>query len=377
MGEERIIGKGLLLAVVSVVSVLAILELGLRVLPKKPTPDPMGDRSLYFYAPDAEHEHPWSHGRTNDIRIAVIGDSFTEGVGVQLDYRYANCLERLLNMKAGLPDVMVKVFSLSGSSTFQQLSLLDEAMKWKANIVVLGICLNDMEDWANPKELMEWREQLMPSIPPSWIANILGHSRILSLLYTKEQQAAANRGEIRYYQRLYVKTYSGVGRFREAIALMNSECREAHATFVPMIFPLLSEPFQQGRYPFDFAHEAIQNRCKELHLDYLDLLPAFRNVASERVQVIPGYDPHPNEIAHRIAAETLLQYLLDHKIISRKFKPDERASQMALRDIWKQTIHRLEDPISEGRSEGVTKTRKVENKQRNLLPAKDHSLLGG
>ena len=38
---------------------------------------PIGDRSRVFYGPDNGRDHAWSQGSTNEIWIAVVGDSFT------------------------------------------------------------------------------------------------------------------------------------------------------------------------------------------------------------------------------------------------------------------------------------------------------------
>ena len=341
--------KRLLLVVFGVVCALVVVECFLRVMPTIPQPSPLGDRSRFLYMPDEGHDHVGSvYGHTDDVRIAVIGDSFTAGSGVQTDDRYANRLERLLNMKSGVPGVEVQVYAKCGTSTFQQISLLDEALSWKPQIVILGICLNDMEDWANPKELQRWREPLMPQVPPAWIARPLRCSKVLTWIYGRIEQRMAHRGEIRYYQRLYKPTYSGVARFRESILEMNDKCHAAHAVFVPMIFPLLSEPLQKGRYPFDFAHEAIHRRCDQLHLGYLDLLPRFRDASPDRLQVIPEFDPHPNEIAHRMAAESLLLYLIDRHLLPPSYSPTLSPGGELLERIWHETIQRVEDPLSTG-----------------------------
>ena len=173
-------------------------------------------------------------------------------------------------MKTGLGPVEVGCFR-RGTSTFQQIELVEEALKRKAHIVVLGICLNDMEDWAAPEELEQWRSPLLPNVPPLWLARALRYSRALSWIYTTTQQAEVHRRELRYYQKLYNLSYTGVGRFREAIKIMNAKCHEAHAVFIPMIFPLLSEKFQKGSYPFEYAHEAMHRRCDEMHIQYLGI----------------------------------------------------------------------------------------------------------
>jgi len=139
-----------------------------------------------------------------------------------------------------------------------------------------------------------------------------------------------------------------VKRFQTAISEMNDKCQKAHVAFVPVIFPLLSEPFQKGRYPFEYAHDAIHSRCDELHLPYLDLLPRFRNASPDRLQVIPGFDPHPNEIAHRMAAESILSYLISRKLLPESYQPALLPSGALLERIWHETIQRMEDPLNTG-----------------------------
>ena len=157
------IAKKLLLVLVGIVGTVMVMECFLRWVPHVPRPSPLADRSAYFYMPDKRHDHVWSSpGKSNEIRIAVVGDSFTVGSGVQVDDRYANRLESMLNMQNDLPDVDVNVFAKCGTSTYQQIDLLDEALKWKPQIVILGICLNDMEDFTKSDELQRWRKSLMP-----------------------------------------------------------------------------------------------------------------------------------------------------------------------------------------------------------------------
>ena len=349
MGAKRIIVFRVILAVMSVVFVLLIVEIALRIAVPASMPNALADRSLTYFQPDGERQHPWSSGpeATNLLRIAVVGDSFAWGEGVQSDDRYANRLERLLNLKTGMPPAEVRVFAECGTSTFQQIRLVDEALKWNPRFVILGVCLNDMEDWTNPKQLAGWRSKLLPFVPPRPIARVLRCSRALNWMYTHAQLMGAHRAEFRYYRHLYNPSYSGFRRFCESMQIMNDKCRESHAVFVPMIFPLLSDDFKEGRYPFEYAHAAIRARCEELHIPCLDLLPDFRGVSPDRVQVIPELDPHPNEIGHRMAAEALLRFLLDRGFIPPGYQPEERASEMAQRHKWERMFQRMQNPLLE------------------------------
>jgi len=355
MAPRKLMVFRLMLAVFSVASMFVIMELALRLFPPAPGPTPLGDRSSFFYMPDDDCRHLWSNGKTNVMRIAVVGDSFAAGAGVQVDDRYSERLERLLNMRAGLPPVEVRPFAKHGTSTFQQIALLDEALKWNPHLVILGICLNDMEDWANPKDLALWRLRFL-SEPPK----LLMRSRALRWIYLKMMWAECRRMEHRYFHKLYEPSYSGFKRFSEAIEIMNDKCAKAHTAFVPVIFPLLSDTdnFQKGTYAFEYAHAAIHKRCEDLNIRYLDLLAAFRDANPDRLAVISGFDPHPNEIAHRMAAEAILKFLLDAGLVAPEYRPAEHASAMEQYRKWERAIKRLDVPAPPGKStEGTTKAR--------------------
>jgi hypothetical protein len=60
----------------------------------------------------------------------------------------------------------------------------------------------------------------------------------------------------------------------------------------------------EGGYPFAPIHETIRRFCLQAGIAHHDLLPVFRGRRSETFWVHP-VDRHPNEIAHRLAAEDL------------------------------------------------------------------------
>lgn len=77
-----------------------------------------------------------------------------------------------------------------------------------------------------------------------------------------------------------------------------------------VIFPLFS--FGMGDdYPFGEIHDILHRTLKEVGLPYVDLFPYYRNLDHTRLEVVPGRNPHPSEVAHRIAAEVLWLNLLE------------------------------------------------------------------
>jgi hypothetical protein len=52
-----------------------------------------------------------------------------------------------------------------------------------------------------------------------------------------------------------------------------------------------------------------------LEIPVLDLLRTYRGIDARRLAVTPFTDPHPSELAHRIAADRLVKYLLKNGLI--------------------------------------------------------------
>lgn len=75
---------------------------------------------------------------------------------------------------------------------------------------------------------------------------------------------------------------------------------------VVTIFPLL---FQlEKNYPFQNEVDEIDNFLRSNKIHSVNLLPAFKGKKTFVLWSSPT-DSHPNRVAHRIAAETIYQYL--------------------------------------------------------------------
>ncbi len=330
------------LAAVTLVLALGTIELALRLAPIH-EPDPAADRSHCYYRIAPERDHPWSVGASNLLRIAVIGDSFTHGVGVQVDERYGAQIERMLNLNAGVRPVEVKVLANPGTSTFQQTPILHKALEYRPEIVILGMCLNDAEDWTNPLQLNRWLQEwifLASSTPGPVLQAVLDRSRLASLVFQRVIAARSQSGARAYYRKLYDPAYPGLQRMSGAIREFRDVCASNGVAFVPVVFPLLSSDLASGRYPFQFAHDRVHEIMTANHVTCLDLLPAFEGTSSQRMQAVPGIDPHPSEIAHRIAAETIVGELLRRKLIEEALAPHVRFAEKNRCQLWHRKIGR-------------------------------------
>jgi hypothetical protein len=89
---------------------------------------------------------------------------------------------------------------------------------------------------------------------------------------------------------------------------MGALCREHEVPFVVMVFPLFADPLDE-RYPFADIHARVAQAAREAGAVVVDLLPAYRGLRSSLLVVDGANDEHPNEIAHRIAAQELVRTL--------------------------------------------------------------------
>ncbi len=279
------------------------------------------DRSPALFFAQPERLHPWSGDHEDPFRIAVIGDSFTVGQGVQVDDAYPARLERLLNLNAGVRPAEVKTWAREGSSTSDQLKFLRQALAAEVDLIVLGIFINDTES----NQSRAWRRQLRPRIPTGWKLELLQTSEALAWIYSTLEQARIQREWVEYIHRIYEPDTRGWKDFARAVRRFGEISR---ANGVPVVAIILPPPGVLGAdYPFEFAHQAIRDQLESSQIPYLDLLDIFRGRSGLRLAVLPGVDGHYNEIGHRLAAEALFGFLLKEGHIPIDYNPALAESQ--------------------------------------------------
>lgn len=119
----------------------------------------------------------------------------------------------------------------------------------------------------------------------------------------------------RITKQAYLDAFRGE-RFKEGSELLleiNQRIRSNGGVLVVMIFPLL---YDFDNYPFKEIHDKIIAVCADAKIPVLDLLPAYSRWRDIELWANPT-DQHPNELAHRIAAEQLYNFLIEQKLICR------------------------------------------------------------
>lgn len=88
----------------------------------------------------------------NTIRIICVGDSITEGVGVNNDQTYSKVLERMLNSKINVKKFEVMNAGVADYCLAQEYFLIkSKLLNFHPDVVIIGYYLNDGRLFARPK----------------------------------------------------------------------------------------------------------------------------------------------------------------------------------------------------------------------------------
>lgn len=252
---------------------------------------------------DTEH----AKEKPPDVRRAVfLGDSFTYGVGVQLDDTYAKRTERGLSAARSKKWESI-VLAVPGIDTEQEEAILEsEAFGYSPDLVVLGYVLNDAEGpgAAEQRRAKAWAEaETEKQSPAFW-----RHSALLSLVADRLHATRENRARIENHLALYGDEVPGFAAAKKSLNAMAARCRDKGVPFVVVLFPLFANPLDD-HYPFASVHEKVAAAARSAGATFVDLLPYYRGMDWRLLVVEGANDEHPNELAHRIAAQALLAAL--------------------------------------------------------------------
>ena len=237
-------------------------------------------------------------------RLLCLGDSFTWGVGVLFDDAWPQRVERTLSRTHGERWEAVNLAE-PGMNAVQQVSRLEsEGFGYAPDAVAMAWVMNDSEDEdaAEARRARDWAEE--ESREPGTVDRFASRSALLRLVRTRVHATVENRRRITGYRSMYADGYAGWAKARRALSTMGGLCRAHGVPFVVVIFPLYANPLDE-RYPFAELHAKVAQAAGEAGAKVVDLLPHYRTVDWRLLVVNGAADEHPNEIAHRIAAQAI------------------------------------------------------------------------
>jgi len=238
------------------------------------------------------------------LRVAVMGDSFTEGMGVKEEDTYPRVLGRTL----AADRLEVLNCGRRGYDFPALFDLLEDVLRLDPDVVVYGMVLNDPDrsqvlDTLD-KSLDDWiRERrgtvLEGPLPQPGLFDL----RLSAFVQDRFRRWRMGRDSTRWYRDLYgAANREGWQRTQELLREMNRRMGERGGRLLIALWPLFVD--LERAYPFEDLEATITHFCLTAGIRIHPLRPAFDGHTSESLWVHP-VDHHPNEVAHRLAAESL------------------------------------------------------------------------
>ena len=283
---------------------------------------------------DVEHSYEKPPDRK---RILLLGDSFIEGLQVDLEKILARRLERKLSEKGY--DVEVINAGMSGYGTDQEVLFYElEGYKYDPDIVILFLLVgNDLTDVLNKKLKpyfeMENETLVIKNYPTSYTQssfykvkefirkNILYHFRTWFFLTDTLNIIIRGKylGKKRDRFEVYKNDYSYSWRIVELLVLrLRRELEEKNKTLIFVYIPSDVELINNVT-DLNLSEHRVRflNFCKNENLSCIDLFPYLKKYYRE-TSIFPYFtkcDRHWNEYGHEIAAEIIKDYLIENQYL--------------------------------------------------------------
>jgi lysophospholipase L1-like esterase len=262
--------------------------------------------SLDYRGREIPFSTPWD-GRT--LRILALGDSVTFGHGISREEdRYPDLLEAALR-RAGIPAQVYNASRMGWNSTGEK-----ELLRMMANggvrfdLVLLGYTFNDLENHLQGFDIRREHDAIKNIDGP--LAPLLRRSLFLDLV--RYAYLSARNRTLQGMDAVLAAAYADPGIWAAHTADLEeiASSLAAQGTGLAVVtFPFLMRPWPE--YRFTAAHQALNRFWSERGVAHVDLLPVFVR-HDVRELMVNRLDAHPNELAHRLAAEALTPLVLRH-----------------------------------------------------------------
>jgi lysophospholipase L1-like esterase len=245
------------------------------------------------------------------IRVVVLGDSFAEGQGVKEPDTLARVLARTLEGRAP-GRYEVRNCGRRGIDFPEIYEAFEDLLPYEPDLVVYTLTLNDAvqpsEFRARQTYLNDWiLDRTNRPEDPDALTSFF-RPRSFDFAQDRVEALFAGRETTRWYLDMWSDANrSGFERTQEYLREMKKRLNQRRARLLVAPWPLFVR-LDHG-YPFAPVHETVRRFCVTARIPHHDLLPAFRGRPTADFWVHP-VDYHPNEIAHRLAAESLLPTIL-------------------------------------------------------------------
>jgi lysophospholipase L1-like esterase len=319
--------SGLLISLVGITGGLILVECTVRILQIKGVSLPSWNDRPVFYFKDPKsqtlQDYNYDKKKPKDVyRIAVIGDSYSYAPYMQFSDSFPKVLERMLNLESKKKRAEIINFGVPGYSSNHEIGSLKEALTYNPDLILLQITLNDPEIKPYTPTGIRYFDTFGQIKIEGWKAKVVEYWKTLGVVLTRLHNKQTQEAYKNYFIDLFEnkRTWSN---FSLSIEEMVAIAKSKKIPFVAQIFPLFGLPLDES-YPFFLCHKKTSELLQKLSVPYQDLFDLYKGIPLERLQVIPKIDRHPNEIAHRMAGESIYTWLLKQNLIPNELRISQR-----------------------------------------------------
>ena len=226
----------------------------------------------------------------NTRRILALGDGSTMGVGVHERDTYVSRLQSLLNEAPGRGSSRVTYDVLNcgawGSSTSDQIKISKRAaLAYHPNVVLLSVSPDDFQ-FSKDEGVPQQRP------PEGQFARLF---RVWGVITTARQPKVPP---------------PDLSPIVAGLRQIATDVQASGAQFGVMLF--------RNRQGDDWTRldSALATGLGDLNVPILDLGPTLLPFGERETMVDPRFDTHPNDLAHRLAAEALRKFLLEQGMLN-------------------------------------------------------------
>ena len=322
--------KGLCVSLLGTVIALAMLEGAFRLLSANTEKVQISDAPRFDYLPEGAYRardfyYP-PQKAPGTFRIIAIGDSFTFGPKMHFDDSYSKRLERMLNLNDQQRRVEVLNWGISGYSSMHEVEVVRDAIKsFNPDLIIVQITLNDAElqPFRVTHKYQNKRGEVILGNP------IFKYWKSLGFLVRRIYYTTLDKEYLTYHIAAF-ENPSSWKMFSGAFEQMKRLSAESSIPMLAVLFPMMSHPFDE-RYPFHGVHKKISDEMSAQGIPFVDLFSDFEGRDPVRLQVEPGSDAHPNELAHRFAADRIYTTLLNLKWLPKDVEIKRYGKRMVIK----------------------------------------------
>ncbi len=271
----------------------------------------------------------------NVQRIAVLGDSFTFGMAVNLGDTYVKQVEQIL--AARHPRVETLNFGVIGYGMWQYLELLDRKIfDYDPDLVVLGLFLDDIvlsvppytkkKAWKphNPFEHIV-TDKHKSSVSRLWnfVRNFnelleakfrykRGHMYLRGIKERKQEIGPANPEHDYYKAQIGGLDEQAYVEFRGAMRRLAEMTRVYK---IPVIVLYIPDASQLHEDPRQHINRFMKDAARDANIMFIDLTPVFEQVEDPRTLYLFPLDAHTSPEGHRLIAKVLAQEIEKRKLL--------------------------------------------------------------